>query len=88
MKLIKRLKHTAEKDRYSTELDILIYEKNIIWYFIEQTKFEEGEEFTEDQSYDDYIKNGPPAFAADLPSEIIQEISLQLTGKNPAENDF
>lgn len=81
MKLLKRLKHTTEKNGYCTELDILIYEKKIIWYWSEQTKFDDGDEITEDQSIDDYIKNGPPPFASDLSPEKQKEIDMAIKRK-------
>ncbi|HNX24160.1 MAG TPA: hypothetical protein PKG60_08920 [Spirochaetota bacterium] len=74
MKLLKRLKHTTDKNGYSTELDILVYEKKIIWYMVEQTRFDDGDEITEDQPVDDYIKNGPPQFASGITAEIKADI--------------
>ena len=81
MKLIKRLSHNTEKNSITTDLDILIYENKIIWYFAEQFKNREGDEFTEDQSYEDYIKNGPPEFASGLPAEKIKEIDILIKRK-------
>jgi len=86
MKLIKRLNQITDKDRVTTELDILIYEKKIIWYLVEQTKFDDGDQFTEDQSYEDYIKNGPPSFAADLSDEKIKEIDRIIKQKKFTEH--
>lgn len=74
MKLIKRLSQTTGKNGVTEELDILIYEKNIIWYMAETTKSGDGEEFTEDQSYDEYLKNGCPSFVSSLSEEIKEEI--------------
>lgn len=74
MKLIKILKHTSEKNRIITDLDILIYSDKIIWYMVETIKSND-EEFTEDQPLDDYIKNGPPEFVENLPDELIEEIN-------------
>ncbi len=73
MKLIKKLKHTTEKNRIITDLDILIYSDKIIWYMVETIKSND-EEFTEDQPLDDYIKNGPPEFVENLPDDLIKEI--------------
>ncbi len=81
MKLIKRISHNTTKNGVSTDLDILIYEKSIIWYWAEQLQFHDGDEETEDQSYEEYIKNGPPPFAADLPAEKFKEIDLIVKRK-------
>ena len=82
MKLLKRLKHAAaDKKGNVTELDILIYEKKIIWYMIEQTGFNDGDEITEDQSIDDYIKYGPPPCASDITPEIKAEINIVINRK-------
>lgn len=75
MKLIKKLKHTTEKNKITTDLDILIYPGKIVWYMVETIKFNDGDEFTEDQSVDDYIKNGPPSFIENLPDDIIKDIA-------------
>ncbi len=74
MKPIKRFNYKTEKNGLTRELDILIYDFDIIWYLIESTKHDDVDEFTEDQSYDDYLKNGPPHFASDLPADIKDEI--------------
>ncbi len=81
MKLLHRLKHTTDKNGTKTELDILLYESKIIWYYTEMTRFDDGDEFTEDQSYDDYIKHGPPPFADDLSPEKLKEIDLIINRK-------
>lgn len=81
MKLIKRLKHTTEKRDYTTELDILIYEGRIIWYMTELTRYDDGDEFTEDQTFEDYIKNGPPPFASDITDDIKNEIDKIINRK-------
>ncbi len=77
MKLIKRLKHTTEKNKIITDLDILIYSDKIIWYMVETVKSND-DEFTEDQPLDDYIKNGPPSFVDNLPAELIKEIDQTI----------
>jgi len=76
MELLKRLSHNTTKNGVSADLDILIYKNKIIWYWFEHTQFKDGDEETEDQSYDDYLKNGPPHFAADISNETIKEIDL------------
>ena len=81
MKLIKRVNHTTEKNGVTTELDILIYGNKIIWYLSEMTKYDEGDELTEDQTFEEYIQNGPPSFAANLPSEKIKEINSIIAQK-------
>ena len=55
---------------------------DIIWYLVESTKYEDKEEFTEDQSYDDYLKNGPPHFVSELPAELKDEIYSVLKKTN------
>ena len=81
MKLIKRLNQTTDKGGVSSELDILIYENNIVWYMVEHTRYDDGDEFTEDQSHDDFIKNGPPSFAEDLTGENRDEIRRIINSK-------
>lgn len=78
MTLVKRLSHNNSKNGVTADLDILIYEKKIIWYYAEQYQNRDGDEFTEDQSYEDYIKNGPPEFASGLPAEKIKEIDILI----------
>lgn len=76
MTLVKRIIHNTSKNGVTADLDILMYEKKIIWYYAEQYQNRDGDEFTEDQSYEDYIKNGPPEFASTLPAEKIKEIDI------------
>lgn len=78
MALIKRLSRNTSKNGVTSDLEILIYENKIIWYYAEQFKNRDGDEFTEDQSYEDYIKNGPPEFASGLTADIIKEIDILI----------
>lgn len=79
--MIKRLKHTTEKNKSVTDLDILIYKDKIIWFMAETINNNDGDEFTEDQPINDYIKNGPPSFADNLPDELIKEIDRTVKKK-------
>jgi len=81
MKPVKRLNHKIEKDGVTKELDILIYDIDIIWYLVETSGHDNVNEFTEDQSYDDYLKNGPPQFVPELSTEIKDEIYSVLKNK-------
>jgi len=82
MELVKRFKHTAGKENAANNLDILVYRKSIVWYMTESVESDNKNEFTEDQAYDDYIKNGPPQFVPDLPAEIKNEIDRLVKQKS------
>ncbi len=76
MNYIKHINQINYISSQRIEIDVRIYNEKIKWHYSGRMQFYDGEEDTCEQSYIEYINNGPPEFANGLEPGKISEIDM------------